>query len=109
MRFERRDEGSSPLARSHLGENAMLTFNQIEELWQGNKVPSRSLQSAARNVGIDFEQCQECKGHGYTKATLLASMTAIEALSKVCPGEPVPIQYDRCERCHGDGGWLVNV
>lgn len=86
----------------------MLTFNQIEELRQGNEAPSRSLQSAARNVNIEFEQCPECKGHGYTKATLLASMTAIEALAKVCPTELVPIQYDRCERCHGDGGWLLS-
>ena len=86
----------------------VLTFNQIEELRQGNEVPSRSLQSAARNVGIEFEQCPECNGHGYTKATLLASMTVIAAMAKECPKEPVPILYDRCERCHGDGGWLLS-
>ena len=88
--------------------NSVVTFNQIEEIRRGDQ-PSLSLKQAAYNAGISFETCLECKGNGWTKATLLASATAIEAVAKVCPKELVPIQYDRCERCHGDGGWLIGV
>jgi DnaJ-class molecular chaperone len=83
-----------------------VTLDQIEEVRLGHK-PSLSLQQAAHGVGIAFEQCTECNGNGWTKATLLASMSAIEALAKACPNEPVPIQYERCQRCNGSGGWLL--
>ena len=61
----------------------------------------------AKNVGLPFERCSECKGNGYTKATLLVSPTALAALVEARPKEPVPIQYDRCTRCNGAGGWLT--
>jgi DnaJ-class molecular chaperone len=85
-----------------------LTFDQIEEQRRGEE-PSLSLQEAARNTGLPFKQCPECNGNGYTKATLLLSPQALWALAKECPKEPVPIQYDKCSRCDGVGGWLVNV
>ena len=91
----------------------MLTFAQIEDAREslrrgGDGKPALSLQQAAVNVGLKFEQCSECRGAGYTKATLLVSMTEIEALAKVNPNGTPPIQYDRCGRCHGDGGWLLS-
>ena len=86
----------------------MPTFNQIEEMRRGEK-PSLSLQQAARGVGINFEQCPVCKGSGWTKATLLASPRALHAIAETCPNESVPIQYDRCDHCQGDGGWLTGV
>jgi len=88
----------------------MLTFDQIEETrLDPEGKHSLSLQQAARNVGIPFEQCPECKGSGYTRAILLVSMTEIEALAKVSPNGMPPVQYDRCERCHGSGGWLLSA
>jgi len=88
----------------------MLTYNQIEETRdpRSDGKPSLSLQQAARNVGLDFKRCPECKGRGYTKATLLVSMTEVEALARVKSNGTLPIQYDRCERCRGDGGWLLS-
>jgi DnaJ-class molecular chaperone len=89
-----------------------MTFDQIEDARDslsrgGDGKPCLSLQQAADNVGLPFEQCPECKGNGWTTATLLVSMMAIEALAKACPNDPVPIQYERCNRCHGSGGWLL--
>lgn len=84
-----------------------MTLDQIEEQRRGDE-PSLSLEQAARNVGLPFERCSECKGNGYTKATLLVSPTALAALAEACPKEPIPIQYDRCTRCNGAGGWLLS-
>jgi hypothetical protein len=89
-----------------------MTLDQIEDVRDslrrgGDGQPSLSLQRAAQNVRLPFEQCHECNGKGWTKATLLASMTAIELLARHLPNEPVPIQYDRCPRCHGSGGLVV--
>jgi hypothetical protein len=89
----------------------MWTFDQIEDARDslrrgGDGQPALSLQQAAHNVGLSFEQCDECRGSGYTKATLLASMIEIEALMRINPNGALPIQYDRCIRCHGSGGWL---
>lgn len=87
------------------------TYAQIEDHRDslsrgGDGQPALSLQQAADNTGLPFEQCDKCKGRGYTKAMLLLSMAEIEALAKVNPNGEPPIQYVRCERCHGDGGWL---
>lgn len=82
-----------------------MTLDQIEEIRAGQE-PSLSLRKAAANVRLPFEQCDECRGHGYTKATLLLSPKALWVLAKECPHEPVPIQYDRCGRCGGAGGWI---
>ncbi len=84
----------------------MLTFDQIKEIRQGHK-PSLSLQQAARNVGLDFQQCPNCRGAGYTKAHLLVSPKTIQIMAKELPDAPVPIQYDRCNRCDGAGGWIL--
>ncbi len=73
----------------------------------GDGRPSLSLHQLAQNAGIPFEQCPECNGRGWARATLLASMVAIRVLAKACPNEPVPVQYDRCSRCQGDGGWWL--
>ena len=83
-----------------------LTLDQIEEVRQGHE-PSLSLKQAADNVGLPYEECETCKGRGYTKATLLVSMKAIQAIAQVCPDEPVPIQYERCPCCGGAGGWVT--
>ena len=90
-----------------------LTFAQIEDSRDslrrgGDGEPALSLAEAARNVGLRFEQCPKCQGAGHTKATLLVFMTEIEALAKVNPNGSPPVQYDRCERCNGDGGWLLS-
>lgn len=82
-----------------------MTLDQIEELRRGS-TPSVSLQHAAGGVGLAFEQCSDCKGRGFTKATLLLSTRALHALAVACPKEPIPIQYDRCGRCRGAGGWV---
>jgi len=86
----------------------MLTFSQIEEVRRGEE-PSLSLARAAANVGIGFKQCPECKGNGWTRATLLVSMREIEILAKECSAGEVPIQYDRCDRCRGVGGWILGA
>jgi DnaJ-class molecular chaperone len=83
-----------------------MTFSQIEEIRAGQE-PSLSLQQAASIVGLGFEQCSACQGRGWTKATLLTSPAAIFALAEACPDEPVAIQYDRCDQCRGEGGWIV--
>jgi DnaJ-class molecular chaperone len=82
-----------------------MTLDQIEELRAGHE-RSLSLRQAAANVGLPFEQCPDCKGNGYTKATMLLSTRAIMVLARECPKEPVPIQYERCPRCDGAGGWI---
>lgn len=99
--------------RERVSREQNMTFNQIEEVRQGHK-PSLSLEQAYNNLvrlrrasGLTFERCPECRGHGWTKATLLPSVKAIEVLARECPDETPAIQYDRCERCRGDGGWLV--
>ncbi len=84
----------------------MMTFDQIEEIRRGEG-PSLSLEQAAHNVGLNFQQCPDCRGAGYTCATLLASPKAIHLLAQYLPKEPVPIQYDRCARCDGAGGWIA--
>lgn len=84
------------------------TLDQIEERRRGEE-PSLSLQQAANNVRLPFQQCPECKGNGYTKATLLLSPKAMEVLVRECPKEAVPIQYDRCSRCDGAGGWILEI
>lgn len=83
----------------------MYTYDQIEELRRGEK-PSLSLRQAAKGVGIDFIQCDECRGSGYTKATLLTSPRALHILAELVPNELVPIQYERCTTCFGSGGFL---
>ena len=90
----------------------MLTFTQIEDARDsmrcgGDGKPMLSLQQAAANVGLAFKQCPKCRGCGYIKVTLLVSMEGIEALAKVNPNREPPVQYDRCENCQGDGGWLL--
>lgn len=82
-----------------------MTLDQIEEQRRGEE-PSLSLQQAAANTRLPFEQCPECKGNGWTKATLLLSPRAMEVLARECPNEPVAIQYDRCPRCTGAGGFV---
>lgn len=84
-----------------------MTFDQIEEARRG-ETPRLSLQQAARNVRLGFQQCPNCRGAGYTKATLLASPRALEILSRECPKEMIPIQFDKCFRCDGAGGWIIN-
>ena len=82
-----------------------MTLDQIEERRCGEE-PSLSLQQAAANVRLPFQQCSDCKGRGFTKATLLLSPKVLHVLARECPNEPVPIQYDRCARCDGAGGWI---
>jgi hypothetical protein len=83
-----------------------MTLDQIEEMRRGEE-PSLSLQQAARNTGLGFTQCPDCKGNGYTKATSLLSPKALHVLAIHCPKEPVPIQYDKCCRCDGTGGFII--
>jgi len=82
-----------------------MTLDQIEELRRGER-PSLSLEQAARNVRLPFHRCQECKGNGWTKATLILSPHALNVLAVHCPNEPLPIQYDRCPVCRGSGGFV---
>lgn len=82
-----------------------MTLDQIEEMRKGN-APGPSLQSAAKRVGIGFQQCHECGGRGFTKATLLVSSKGMRALTAACPKELPPIQYERCQRCDGVGGFV---
>ena len=81
-----------------------LTLYQIDEIRAGHE-PSLSLQQAARLTGLNFMQCPECRGNGYTRETLLASARVIERCKDL--NELVPIQYERCRRCDGTGGWIV--
>lgn len=85
-----------------------MTLDQIEEIRRGEK-PSLSLRQAAENVRLPFRQCPACNGNGYTKATLLMSTKAMQALAIACPNETVAIQYDRCPRCSGAGGYILNA
>lgn len=89
-----------------------MTLDQIEarqedrrngELWPQ---PCPSLKQAAMKTGLAFIQCEKCHGAGYTKATLLDTPKQIKILAKLDPcGEP-HIQYDRCPRCDGAGGFV---
>ena len=89
-----------------------MTLDQIEaaredrrngELWPQ---PCPSLMQVARKTGLDFTQCEKCKGAGYTKATLLATAKQIAIMAEHDPRGEIPIQYDRCPRCDGAGGFV---
>lgn len=90
-----------------------MTLDQIEGAqaerrkgeWHQWTVPP-SLQRAARKVGLNFEQCDQCRGAGYLKATLLDTLKQIRILAQSDPqGEP-HIAYERCPRCDGAGGFV---
>jgi hypothetical protein len=81
------------------------TLSQIDEVRRG-EVPSLSLRRASLNVGLHFTQCARCKGCGYTSAMLLLTTHQIETLAAAGCGDPVPIQYERCPECRGDGGFI---
>lgn len=83
-----------------------MTLDQIEEMQRGND-PGLSLQQASAKVGLGFRRCENCKGRGFTKATLLMSPQAIWALATACPKEQPAIQYERCNLCDGAGGHVI--
>jgi hypothetical protein len=83
-----------------------MTLDQIEEMRRGEYDISPSLQKASQSVGLGFRQCPDCRGRGFTKATLLVSVKAMQALARDTPKEFPPIQYDRCFRCDGTGGFV---
>ena len=83
-----------------------MTLDEIEEMRRGEFHPSPSLQKAANSVGLGFRQCPNCKGRGFTKATLLISAKGLHALATATPREFLPIQYDRCSRSDGTGGFV---
>jgi hypothetical protein len=80
------------------------TLDQIEELRRGN-APGLTLQQAARKAGLPYQQCTECKGRGFTKATMLLSKKALDLMIRELPNDPPAIQYERCPRCGGAGGF----
>ncbi len=89
-----------------------MTLDQIEAGQEGRRngvhwqTPVLSLMQAARKTGLVFEQCKECLGAGYTKATLLDTPKQIALLAKYDPHAAVRVQYERCSRCDGAGGFV---
>jgi len=89
-----------------------MTLDQIEEM-QGERrrgehpwhVPP-SLKQSAKRVGLAFQQCGQCHGAGYTKATLLDTPEQIRILAKADPNGTPHVAYDRCSRCDGAGGYV---
>lgn len=61
---------------------------------------------AARKVGLPTIQCDRCRGAGYLRATLNMSIQAIYILAKAGLKEPLPISYDECPKCQGQGALI---
>jgi DnaJ-class molecular chaperone len=83
----------------------MLTLDQIEDLRVAGSC-ALSLQQAAEKSGTPFRRCEECRGRGFTKATLLLSAPEMRTLSTAYPDANPAIQYERCPHCSGSGGFV---
>lgn len=83
----------------------MLTLDQIEDLRVGGSC-ALSLQQAAENSGTPFRRCEECRGRGFTRATLLLSPVEMQTLAIAHPDANPAIQYERCMKCGGAGGFV---
>ena len=89
-----------------------MTLDQIEAAREDRRngalwpQPCPSLMQVARKTGLDFTQCDNCRGAGWTKATLLDTPKQIQLLAKLDPSGEPHIQYDKCPRCDGAGGFV---